>query len=99
MITWVSLRSGMASRGVFNNAQYPQMTRNVTNRKMMNLLRALYSMILAIITILTCSLRFAPHGQGCNALQLRCGVDQEIGRGGDLLSRPDAGRYLHPAVR
>ena len=52
MMTWVSLRSGRASRGVFVSAQYPQTARATTSRKMMNLFRALYSIIFAIMIAL-----------------------------------------------
>ena len=96
MMTWVSEISGNASMGVCRMAQRPTADNEKTNRKTMKRFLALKSMIRS--TMDRQSLDFMPgmppmphHG-----LEPAFAVDQEIGRGDDVLTLLQSLQYLRP---
>src|SRR5262245_37240111 len=100
-ITCVSERSGIASSGIFLIVQLAAASATAVKISTRNLLRALNSMIRSIIGAASVGVRRrrlrAERFQRCT--KARLGIDQEVGRGDDLLAGFHAGKDLVVSLR
>src|SRR5262245_12078023 len=105
MMTWVSDRSGIASRGTRSRHQMAPATATAVRTRTTNRLRADSSMIRSIMSVLAGAVGGRSRGLGGGRLrgalrrparrrergfQPRLGIHEEVRRGEDLLPFPEA---------
>src|SRR5262245_23092368 len=93
MITCVSERSGMASIGVFRNAQKPAAAKPKRNRKTMKRLRALKSMMRSTIRVPSVLHSLHPADR---RFQPALRINQEVGRGHHVVPFSHSLDHLDP---